>query len=90
MLKKVFENEGLKARNNPIIKPYIIAEAGVNHEGDMDTAFRLIAEAREGGADAIKFQTYKAEHDCCKEQPELLGSDKGADGFAIQAFSEIR
>ena len=38
--------------------PYIIAEAGVNHEGSMDLAKRLIREAKEGGADAIKFQSY--------------------------------
>jgi sialic acid synthase SpsE len=41
-------------------RPYIIAEAGVNHEGNMEMAKRLIDEAREGGADAIKFQTYRA------------------------------
>lgn len=40
--------------------PYIIAEAGVNHEGRMELARRLIDEAAEAGADAIKFQTYKA------------------------------
>ena len=40
--------------------PLIIAEAGVNHEGSMDTAKRLIDEACEGGAHAIKFQSYKA------------------------------
>ncbi len=39
--------------------PYIIAEAGVNHEGSMDLAKRLIDEASEGGAHAIKFQTYR-------------------------------
>ena len=33
--------------------PYIIAEAGVNHEGSMELAKRLIREAKEGGADAI-------------------------------------
>lgn len=42
-------------------RPYIIAEAGVNHEGCIDTAKRLIDEAQKGGADAIKFQTYKAD-----------------------------
>ena len=41
-------------------RPYVIAEAGVNHEGSMDIARRLIDEAALGGADAIKFQTYKA------------------------------
>ncbi len=40
--------------------PFVIAEAGVNHEGDMNIARRLIDEAAEAGADAIKFQTYKA------------------------------
>ena len=42
-------------------QPCLIAEAGVNHEGSLDTAKRLIYEAREGGADVIKFQTYRAE-----------------------------
>ena len=41
-------------------RPYVIAEAGVNHEGSMDIARRLIDEGALGGADAIKFQTYKA------------------------------
>ena len=44
-----------------INRPYVIAEAGVNHEGSMDLAKRLIDEAAQGGAAAIKFQTYKAE-----------------------------
>lgn len=42
--------------------PYVIAEAGVNHEGDLDTALGMIDEAADAGADAIKFQTYKAEN----------------------------
>ncbi len=41
-------------------KPFIIAEAGVNHEASLGLAKRLIEEAKSGGADAIKFQTYKA------------------------------
>lgn len=49
--------------------PYIIAEAGVNHEGSMDLAKRLIDEAKEGGAHAIKFQTYKAETIASKDSP---------------------
>lgn len=40
---------------------YFIAEAGVNHEGCLDTAFSLIDIAAKAGADAVKFQTFKAE-----------------------------
>ena len=40
---------------------FIIAEAGVNHNGDVKLAKRLINVAAEAGADAVKFQTFKAE-----------------------------
>jgi N,N'-diacetyllegionaminate synthase len=39
---------------------FIIAEAGINHNGSIETAYRLIDEAKEAGADAIKFQSFKA------------------------------
>lgn len=52
-----------------LTRPYVIAEAGVNHEGSMDLAKRLIDEAAEGGAHAIKFQTYKAETIASKDSP---------------------
>lgn len=39
---------------------FIIAEAGVNHNGDIVLAKKLIDEAKEAGADAVKFQTFKA------------------------------
>jgi len=39
----------------------IIAEAGVNHEGDVDKGKRLIDAARQAGADAIKFQSFQAD-----------------------------
>lgn len=38
--------------------PYIIAEIGSNHNGDMDLAFRLIDAAADSGADAVKFQSW--------------------------------
>lgn len=40
---------------------YIIAEAGSNHNGKMETAKQLIQKASEAGADAVKFQLFKAE-----------------------------
>jgi len=41
-------------------KTFIIAEAGVNHNGDKNLAYKLIDIAKESGADAVKFQTFKA------------------------------
>lgn len=39
-------------------KVFIVAEAGVNHEGNLEQAERLVVEAKKAGADAVKFQTY--------------------------------
>lgn len=39
------------------MKTYIIAEAGVNHNGNLDMAYKLVDVAVESGADAVKFQT---------------------------------
>jgi N-acetylneuraminate synthase len=61
---------------NQIIRPYIIAEAGVNHEGSMDLAKRLIDEAAEGGAHAIKFQTYRASSLASKNSPAYWDTTK--------------
>lgn len=57
-------------------RPYVIAEIGVNHEGSIDTARRLIDLAKEGGANAAKFQTYKAGRITAKQSPAYWDTSK--------------
>jgi N,N'-diacetyllegionaminate synthase len=51
-------------------KTFIIAEAGVNHNGSVEIAKKMIEVAKECGADAIKFQTFKAEKVISKYAPK--------------------
>lgn len=51
-------------------KTLIIAEAGVNHNGKMDLAYRLIDAAAKAGADYVKFQTWKSENVISKYAPK--------------------
>jgi len=63
-------------------KCFIIAEAGVNHNGKLDLAKKLVDEAVKSGADAIKFQTFKAESlvangtRTAEYQKENIGTEK--------------
>ena len=62
--KKLTFNRQLKIENRTISeqeKTFIIAEAGVNHNGNMRLAKEMIDVASESGADAVKFQTFKAD-----------------------------
>jgi len=51
-------------------KTFIIAEAGVNHNGSIDLAKQMIDVALEAGADAVKFQTFKTENLLSKNAPK--------------------
>jgi sialic acid synthase SpsE len=63
-------------RKGKIDKPYLIAEAGVNHEGDIEKAYLMIEQASKAGADAIKFQTYKAHKLASKNSPAYWDRSK--------------
>lgn len=81
-LKKSEENK------DGFIAPFIIAEAGVNHEGSMDLAKRLIEEAAEGGADAIKFQTYKAATLASKHSPSYWDRSQEPTASQFELFQK--
>jgi len=68
-LCELITRQGADGGQGSSSRPLIIAEAGVNHEGSMETAYRLIDDAAEAGADAIKFQTYKAETLASQDSP---------------------
>jgi len=69
-------------------KPYIIAEIGVNHGGDLDTAKKLIKLAKEGGADAAKFQTYKADKIASINSPAYWNIEKEATKSQHELFKK--
>ena len=73
---------------NPIVKPYMIAEIGVNHEGSMSIAKRLIDEAKEGGAHAVKFQSYKAETLASKHSPAYWDTTKEPTKSQFELFKK--
>lgn len=49
----------------------VIAEIGVNHNGDLDKALLLIEQAKEAGADVVKFQSFKTELLIRRDQPKM-------------------
>lgn len=66
MINEVFIQDKRIADNSDC---FIIAEAGVNHNGDLKLALRLIEEAKAAGADCIKFQTFSTDY--CESQYSL-------------------
>lgn len=69
-------------------KPYLIAEAGVNHECSIKTALRMIKLAKMGGANAIKFQYYKAETLASKKSPAYWDIKKEKSRNQFQLFKK--
>lgn len=72
---------------------FIIAEAGVNHNGNIEMGKKLIEVASECGADAVKFQTFKAENIITKDAPkaryhiETIGNEES--WFALLKSQEL-
>lgn len=71
-------------------KTIIIAEAGVNHNGDMDLAKELIVKAKEAGADYVKFQTAVNPTSKYAPKAEYQKRETGADETQLQMALKLR
>lgn len=67
-MKSVFKIDNFEIKEGG--KVFIIVEAGVNHNQNLDLALKLVDVAKDAGADAVKFQTFKAE-DVVTEEGEM-------------------
>jgi len=84
----------------PQDKTFIIAEIGINHDGDFQTAKNMIYAAKESGADAVKFQTYLLDErtnpsskyyelfkKCCLTYDQFAELKEYSDAIGIEFFS---
>ncbi len=78
----------MKLEDSAYLKPYIIAEIGVNHEGSIQTAIELIEQCARGGAHAAKFQTYKAETLASRHSPAYWDTEKEATRSQFELFKK--
>ena len=85
-LNKIVKLEAKVGENNPT---YIIAEAGINHNGSIVIAKKLIDEAKKINCDAIKFQTFTAENRVSKKVKSIKYAEK-ADGLQEDIYEMFK
>ncbi len=73
------------------VKTFIIAEAGVNHNGSLEQALKLVDAAVNAGADAVKFQTFKAENIVSKtlQQADYQTKNTGKQQSQYQLLKQL-
>ena len=72
------------------MKTLIIAEAGVNHNGDMNTAYKMIDVAKEAGADIVKFQTSITSTSKYSEKAKYQKRETGENESQLDMIKKLR
>lgn len=67
---------------------FIVAEAGANHNADLQVAKMMVDQAKEAGADAVKFQSYKAEKLVTRKSMQYWKRDR-ADGSQFEYYKSL-
>ena len=71
MFSKKFKISNIQVSN--FNKSVVIAEIGINHEGNFSRCIKMIGEAKKSGADLVKIQTYEASDLTLKSKNCMLG-----------------
>ena len=74
-----FEIDGVRIGRE--CRPYVLAEIGINHGGDVELAEKMIRVASESGADGVKFQTFRAD--------DLVSRDKSPEYWELFSKCEL-
>ena len=75
--------------NRPLEKGILIAEIGVNHEGNLDKAIEMIDQVKNAGGDAVKFQSYKAKLLARKDSKAYWDTSKEKTKSQYELFSKF-
>lgn len=79
----------MKTGDNDMKRTFIIAEAGVNHNGKVDLALQLVDKAVEAGADCVKFQTFITENEMVRDA-EKAEYQKDSTGDTETEFEMVK